>query len=122
MKINQLAQKYFASAAKQVPEKVPAVKDPKLEKSARELEGLFVSFVLKSMEKTVPHEKENQNNLANMMFSSVMGKQISEQGGLGLAKFFYNSLAQKSPDELAKLNETLNTPTNYTINPTRIEE
>ena len=74
------------------------------------------------MEKTVPHQKEHQNTLSNMMFSSVMGKEIAEQGGLGLAKFFYNSLTQQSPEKLAELREKINTPTTYTINPARMEE
>ncbi len=122
MKINQITQKILTDSGKQVQTKPAAVKDPKLEKSAKDLEGLFVSFVLKSMEKTVPHQKEHQNNLSNMMFSSVMGKEIAEQGGLGLAKFFYNSLAQQSPEKLAELRAKMNTPTNYTINPARMEE
>ncbi len=122
MKLNQITQKFITDSAKKVQTKPTAVKDPKLEKSAKELEGLFVSFVLKSMEKTVPHENGQKNNLADMMFSSVMGKQISEQGGLGLAKFFYNSLSEQSPKKLAELKEKINTPTNYIINPARMEK
>ena len=122
MKLEQINLKLVNFSARQPRVKPEAAKDPKLVKSAKELEGLFVSFVLKSMEKTVPREDGKKNNLADMMFSSVMGKQISEQGGLGLAKFFYNSLAQQSPKKLAELKEKINTPTNYLINPSRIEE
>ncbi len=84
------------------PDKADTAEEKKLKESARELEGLFISFVLKAMEKTIPREKE-QNNLATMMFSSVMGKEMAEQGGFGLADYLYQRLSEKDLTAIERL-------------------
>jgi len=85
-------------------------KDPKLEQSAKELEALFLSYVLKSMEKTISIESDGKsNNLAKMMFSSVMGKEIAENGGIGLADFIYKSLAETGENPLDAIRKEHNT-------------
>ena len=119
MKVAQISQQILPSATKEVQANQAEAKDLKLEKSAKDLEGLFLTFVLKAMDKTIPRESESSNSMANMMFSTVMGKGLADQGGMGLAQFFYNSLAQNSPDELAALKEQINEPTNTNINPLR---
>lgn len=120
MKIAPLSQEFISTSARETQSKQVDVKDAKLEKSAKELEGLFLTFVLKAMEKTIPKEKENSNSVANMMFSTVLGKSIAEQGGIGLAKFFYNTLSQNSEKEMAELKEKINDPTIININPVRM--
>jgi len=46
-------------------------KDKKLLEASKELESVFISHVLKAMEKTIPRdEKSSSNNLAKMMFSN----------------------------------------------------
>jgi len=120
MKVLQLDQQFFSLSAKETHNKQADVKDVKLEKSAKELEGLFLTFVLKAMEKTIPKEEGNSNSVANMMFSTVLGKGIADQGGIGLAKFFYNTLSQNSEKEMAELKEKINDPTIVNINPARM--
>ena len=51
--------------------------DQKLKEASKKLEGQFLSFLIKSMESTIPKE-DNKQSLATMMFSSVMGKEMSE--------------------------------------------
>ncbi|MHB2155664.1 hypothetical protein ACX8XN_14890 [Calditrichota bacterium GD2] len=68
--------------------------EEKLRASAKQLEGLFLTFVLKAMEKTIPRfdEKKQSNNLVSMMFSSVMGEDLAQRGGVGLAEFIYRNM------------------------------
>ena len=111
MQIDQLKNHFMALQAKKADTKEIPEKDPKLEQSARDLEGLFLSFVLKSMEKTIPSDGNKSNTLANMMFSSVMGQSIAENGGLGLQDFFYGSLSKESVKNLENLKGQVQNPT-----------
>jgi len=61
--------------------------DLKLREASQKLEGQFLSFLIKSMEGTVPKEKDKQS-LSSMMFSTVMGKEMSESGGIGTSICF----------------------------------
>ncbi len=80
------------------PEQKPTTdkEDKKLKESAKQLEGLFLSFMLKAMEKTVPKfdDKKDSNNLATMMFSMVLGEDIADKGGVGLADFIYRNMKE----------------------------
>lgn len=111
MKIDSLKNQFMALETKKADIKNSPDKDPKLEKSARDLEGLFLSFVLKSMEKTIPSDGNKSNTLANMMFSSVMGQSIADNGGLGLQDFFYGSLSKESVKNLENLKAQVQNPT-----------
>ena len=111
MQIDQLKNQFMALQAKKADTKEIPQKDLKLEQSARDLEGLFLSFVLKSMEKTIPSDENKSNTLANMMFSSVMGQSIAENGGLGLQDFFYDSLTKESIKNLENLKGQVQNPT-----------
>ncbi len=68
--------------------------DEKLLNSSKQMEGLFLSYMIKAMEKTIPESglTGSKNNLAKMMFSSVLGKELANNGGIGLAKHLYESL------------------------------
>jgi len=67
--------------------------DAKLRDASKKLEGQFLTFMLKAMENTVPKDKEkDKQNLGSMMFSKVMGEEIANNGGIGLADFLYESL------------------------------
>jgi Rod binding domain-containing protein len=87
-------------------------KDLKLRAQAEELEAIFLSKLVKAMEKTIPkNESGSTNTLSSMMFSSEMGKAMAKNGGIGLAKIIYNSLKDKDVDlgdELSKINDALN--------------
>lgn len=76
-------------------------KDAALEQSAKDLEAVFLGFVLKSLEKTIALDPEkNSANMAQMMFSSVLSKEIAEKGGTGLADFIYKALQEKGVNPL----------------------
>lgn len=105
MKVSdQLIQQSFTKI-KPEENSIKDARDPKLLDSARQLEGLFISFVFKAMEKTIPGSGENgsSNNLGKMMFSSVMGKEIAENGGLGLTDFIYQALENNNSGALKRL-------------------
>jgi len=86
-------------------------KDEKLWKASQEMEGVFLSILVKAMEKTVPEGSltGSKNSLSKMMFSTVMGQEISKNGGIGLAKQIYQSLKENGDSALTKLN-----PVDYT--------
>ena len=77
----------------------------KLREASKKLEGQFLSLLIKSMENTIPKDDKKQS-MATMMFSSVMGQQMSENGGIGLADFIYQSLKENGMESLNKLSET----------------
>lgn len=111
MEINHLNNQFISLQAKKPDQNGAPEKDPKLEQSARDLEGLFLSFVLKSMEKTIPSDNNKSNTLANMMFSTVMGQSIADNGGTGLQEFFYDSLTKESIKNLENLKSQAQNPT-----------
>jgi Rod binding domain-containing protein len=78
----------------------------KLREASKKLEGQFLSLLIKSMENTIPKEDKGKQSMSTMMFSSVMGKQMSENGGIGLADFIYKSLKDQDGDSLNKISET----------------
>lgn len=69
----------------------------KLRKQSKELEAVFLTQLFKAMEKTVPKNSTtgSKNSLATMMFSSVMGEALADQGGIGLADIIFESLKDK---------------------------
>jgi len=76
-------------------------RDIQLREASRKMEAAFLNYVFKTMEKTIPKTSVSggsNNNLASMMFSSVMADAVSEQGGMGLGDQLYNSL--KEMDEI----------------------
>ena len=80
-------------------------RDLKLKETSKELESVFLTHLFKVMEKTIPKDNTNgsNNNLSTMMFSSVMGESLANQGGIGLSDMIYTSLADN--DEIPDLNE-----------------
>lgn len=87
--------------------------DPRLRKAARDLEAVFLTMMVKAMEKTIPESPYGggKNNLAGMMFSTVMGQAMAEQGGMGLAEVLERQLAAREGDPL----ESLQTPLDVTV-------
>ena len=88
-----------------------ADKDRKLREASKQLESVFIGFVLKAMQKTL-HKgplSDGENNLASMMFSSVMGKEMAEKGGIGLAEHIYRSMSDREEDiDLEELTKRMN--------------
>ena len=71
----------------------------RLRQTSKDMESIFLGIMIKAMEKTIPRSKESQgNNLVNMFFSTVMGKEMAGKGGIGLADLIYESLKAKEDD------------------------
>jgi len=72
-------------------------RDIKLRQKSKDLEAVFISQMFKEMEKTIPKSTltGSKNSLSSMMFSSVMGEALSNQGGIGLSDVIYRSLRER---------------------------
>ena len=101
---NHLPIKQENSAPKLGPEQQ---RDLQLREKSREMEAIFIGQLFKAMEKTVGGgiTGDSKNNLSSMMFSSVMGKAVANQGGIGLSEMIYQSLA-KNDGGAASLNNS----------------
>lgn len=73
-----------------------------LKKKSNELEAVFLTQLIQSMEKTIPEGIDgSKNTLSSMMFGSVMGDAMSQGGGIGLSKMIFESL--KKMDETPEM-------------------
>ncbi len=80
------------------------LREAELKKKSSELEAVFLTQLIKSMEKTVPEGMGGgKNSMSSMMFSSVLGDAMSQNGGIGLSKMIFESL--KRMDSSAELKE-----------------
>jgi len=76
-------------------------RNAQLREKSKELEAVFITQLIKSMEKTIPEGMGGgKNSLSTMMFSSVLGDAMAQGGGIGLSKMIYTSLKTMdgSPD------------------------
>ncbi len=76
-------------------ERRAVIKEQKLQKVARDFEAIFLSQLVRAMGKTVPEGSMTTGGMADLMFDQVMGKALSEGGGIGLAKIIYRDLLSK---------------------------
>ncbi len=67
----------------------------KLQKVASDFESIFLSQLVRAMGKTVPEGSMTTGGMADLMFDQVMGKALSEGGGIGLAKIIYRDMLSK---------------------------
>jgi len=71
----------------------PAVKQNRqLWKACQNFEALFMGYLIKSMERTLPEGSLAGSGLPDLMFNQVMGSALSEGGGIGLAELLYRDL------------------------------
>jgi len=103
MKISEMQAVMNTAAKKAAAKNTAAEQNASLKKSAKELEGLFLSHVLQVMRKTIPKESGQSANMVDMMFSNIMGNGLAEQGGIGMSKFLYNALAENDIEAVDKL-------------------
>ncbi|MDP8238186.1 MAG: rod-binding protein [Candidatus Hatepunaea meridiana] len=81
-------------------------KENRLRQTSKDLEAVFITQMFKVMEKTIPKSSltGSKNTLSSMMFSSVMGEALANQGGIGLSDIIYRSLNEKdempSPEQI----------------------
>lgn len=74
------------------------LRNAQLKKKSNELEAVFLTQLIQSMEKTIPEGMGGgKNSLSTMMFGSVMGDAMTSGGGIGLSKMIFESL--KNMDE-----------------------
>jgi Rod binding domain-containing protein len=109
MKISEIQAGMMNAVKKTESSKAAPEQDARLKESAQKLEGLFLSHVLKVMRKTIPKESSQSANMVDMMFSSVMGEGLARQGGIGMTKFLYESLAENDIQAVEKLKNSENT-------------
>ncbi len=92
-------------------------RENELRKASEQLEGLFLTTLFKAMEKTIPEGmfSDSKNNMASMLFSSMMGDTMAKKGGIGLAEAFYKSLSKEDVDSLKELQSKNHMETIYQI-------
>ena len=73
--------------------------DKKLWKACQNFESLFMGYLVKSMERTLPQGSLSSSGLPDLMFNQVMGSALSEGGGIGLAEILYRDLQAKHPQD-----------------------
>ncbi|MFC1547584.1 rod-binding protein [Candidatus Neomarinimicrobiota bacterium] len=76
--------------------------DGKLWKACQDFESMFMGYIIKSMEKTLPEGSLSGSGISDMMFDQVMGSALSEGGGIGLAEILYRDLQIKHTQNSAE--------------------
>ncbi|MFC1618629.1 rod-binding protein [Candidatus Neomarinimicrobiota bacterium] len=76
--------------------------DGKLWKACQDFESMFMGYIIKSMEKTLPQGSLSGSGISDMMFDQVMGSALSEGGGIGLAELLYRDLQIKHTQNSAE--------------------
>lgn len=74
-----------------------SVKDPKLMKACKAMEGYFVGMLLDEMQKSVPKDPMmgtgNQASIYQGMFDQAIGNEIGKSGSFGIADMLYKELS-----------------------------
>ncbi len=73
-----------------------AKSDKQLWNACQNFESLFMGYLVKSMQRTLPQGTLSNSGLPNLMFDQVMGSALSEGGGIGLAEILYRDLQSKA--------------------------
>ncbi len=73
--------------------------DTRLWEACQGFEALFMGYLVKSMQQTIPEGSLSTSGLPDMMFNQVMGSAMSEGGGIGLAELLYRELQTQTDGE-----------------------
>lgn len=80
--------------------------DSELEKACREMESIFLNFLLKEMRNTINKSGFISGGTAENIYTGMMDAEISkviaERGGIGLSKILHDQLGKelaKEPDQ-----------------------
>jgi flagellar protein FlgJ len=77
--------------------------DPKLRSVCREMESLFINFLLKEMRATIDKSGFIDGGQAEEIYTSMLdaelSKEIAARGGIGLYKLLWDQLAGESEKE-----------------------
>ncbi len=71
------------------------MRDQKLWKACQNFEALYMGYLIKGMESTLPEGSLSGSGMPDLMFNQVMGSAMSEGGGIGLAEMLYRDLQSK---------------------------
>ncbi len=71
----------------------------RLWKSCQDLEGIFMGYLVKSLEQALPKADGSGSGMAQLMFTQVMGDALSQGGGIGMAEIIYRSLQSQVPPD-----------------------
>jgi flagellar protein FlgJ len=76
----------------------------RLEKVCAEFESIFITYMLKSMRKTIgedsPLGDSNEMKIIKSMFDENLALGISKSGGMGLGKMIFERLKDENPGSL----------------------
>jgi len=73
--------------------------DKVLWEAAKDFEAMFMSYIIKTMQESLPEGNLTQNGLPGVMFNRVMGKAMVEGGGIGMAEIIYRDLRSKGSED-----------------------
>jgi Rod binding domain-containing protein len=80
------------------PQESEAPTGSELEKACREMESIFLNFLLKEMRNTISKSGfisgGTAENIYTGMLDAELSKVISERGGMGLSKILYDQLVK----------------------------
>ena len=70
--------------------------DSRLKRTCLEFESIFITYMLKSMRKTVAEDgllgKSNEGKIINSMFDEKLAQGIARGGGIGLGRMLFEQL------------------------------
>ena len=78
----------------------PGADDKKLRQTCREMESVFINYMLTQMRTTVPKStllgNSSQKEIFQSLLDTELSKNMSQAGGIGLADMVYRQLSQNS--------------------------
>ena len=93
-------QQRLDSALKSVNPSQAGHTDPKLKDACREMESLFLNYLLKELRKTINKSGFISGGKAEEIFTSMLdaelSKKMSDAGGIGLSSLLFRQLGNKS--------------------------
>jgi flagellar protein FlgJ len=93
-------QQRLDSAFKSVNPSQAGQTDPKLKDACREMESLFLNYLLKELRKTINKSGFISGGKAEEIFTSMLdaelSKKMSNAGGIGLSSLLFRQLGKKS--------------------------
>ena len=77
----------------------PGQSDPKLQTTCREMESLFLTYLLKEMRATIPKSDFINGGKAEEIYTSMldseMARELSSKGGIGLLSILLDQLGRR---------------------------
>ena len=73
-----------------------AARDTRLKRACAEFESIFITYILKSMRKTILEDgllgNSNESKIFNAMFDEKLAQGIAKSGGIGLGKMLFEQV------------------------------